>query len=156
MGIKKFAGALALQLLSCASSLLSDEPNPVSVDTDRSRTTITSSTTASSLSLTPDKNIELRRPLVDANQGIHRLAKLPMKATEVSKRKGSMTRKCKICLERGIRHDVSYYCFDCGMTHSYCSPDMWNKSRDCFAEHVRQIKRIVPKRKRQSEREEIE
>jgi len=32
MGIKKFAGSLALQLLNCASSLLSDEPNPVLSD----------------------------------------------------------------------------------------------------------------------------
>ena len=65
-----------------------------------------------------------------------------------------MTRKCKICWEKGKRHDVKYYCRDCGIDHNYCSPDSFNKDRDCFLEHVRQVKRRLPKRKRSSEEEE--
>jgi len=91
--------------------------------------------------------IKILRTLTDANNKLHRLVKLPKKKTENSKHKGTMARKCKLCQERGVRHDVVYYCFDCGDSSNYCSIDQHNKTRDCFMEHVRSIKRHLPNRR---------
>ena len=150
MGIKKFAGALALQLISCASLFLSNSLQPIenisitmpsSVESQVSE--VTNSTTNTSTN-----TIESLRSLKDANNNVHTLVKLPKKVTEKSKHKGSLSRKCKICDEKGVRHDVVYYCLECEMSHNYCSPDKFNQSRDCFAEHVRRMKRSLPQRKR--------
>jgi hypothetical protein len=143
--IKKFAGCLSLQLISCACSLLSDV-DPI----DNIRSVVTTTTSGSDLSdltknLSQDSTVSSIRSMVDANSNIHRLCKLPKRDEEGLKKK-SLARKCKMCSERGVRHDVKYYCHDCGMSHSFCSPDEYNKERDCFAEHVRKIKRVIPKR----------
>ena len=148
MGIKKFAGIVALQLISCAGSLLMDQPNlvpiyqpsmPINTVVVRSPLSDITKLTGSTSSL---------RTMKDANNNEHRLAKLPPKVTENSNQKGTLTRKCKLCNEKGIRHDVVYYCLDCGIGYNYCSIDKHNTTRDCFAEHVRKIKRELPKRKR--------
>jgi len=149
MGIKKFAGALGWQLVSWASSLLNDGSGPldnrsVEVTSDSPEVSELTRPTQSSNATT----IMSIRTLKDCNANTHSMMKLPKRETDVSKRKGSLTRKCKLCHEKGIRHDVVYYCFECGINHNYCSPDSWNKERDCFLEHVQQIRRILPKRKR--------
>ncbi len=151
MGIKKFAGSLALQLISCASALLrevdpmesvtsvdlNDEVSPVSDLTNKSQF---------SDSKISEETVSSLNALTDANNKIHRLCCLPKKDGDKG---ATMTRKCKICHESGVRHDVKYFCYDCGMNYSYCSPDLFNKTRDCFSEHVRRIKKELPKRTRE-------
>ena len=150
MGIKLFAGALGLHLISCASQLLNNEPMRVSVSvvSSNSLDSRISEMTNLSSSNYSSTSVDSIRTLTDANKNPHRLLKLPPKQTDNARNKGTMTRKCKFCWEKGIRHDVVYYCYDCGMQSSFCSPDNFNKDRDCFAFHVRQIKRDLPKRKR--------
>jgi len=148
MGIKKFAGVIALQLISCAGYILMEQSNlvpmyqpnmPISTVVIRSPLSDITKLTGSVGSL---------RIMKDANNKEHRLAKLPPKVTVNSNQKGTLTRKCKLCNEKGIQHGVVYYCVDCGIGYNYCSIDKHNTTRDCFAEHVRRIKRDLPKRKR--------
>ena len=143
--IQRFAGYLSLQLISCASTLLS-ESDPI----DNIRCVEISSNTDSSLLSDMTKNVSNEtvdsiRTLADASKTTHRLCKPPKRDTDGQK-KYSMTRNCKMYLENGDRHQVTYYCYDCGMTASYCSPDSFNKERDCFAKHVRLVKKDIPKR----------
>ena len=146
--IQRFAEFLSIQLISCASSLLS-EVDPIK--NMRLIDVVSESSLLSDLSKqqsSVDTVNSLRPPLMDANNCLHRLVKLPKKGG-ADQKKDSLSRKCKLCWEKGVRHDVTYYCFDCGMNASFCSPDLFNKDRDCFLDHVRQIKRILPKRKRE-------
>jgi hypothetical protein len=150
MAIKKFSGIVAFQLISTVSTLLSDDPmqvvsifsvgEPKDENDDISQLNSTLSSESSGV-------IKVLRTLTDANHKPHRLVKLPRKRTENSRHKGTMARKCKLCQERGIRHDVVYYCLDCGENNNYCSLDQHNKTRDCFMEHVRSIKRCLPSRR---------
>lgn len=143
LSIKKFAGILAFQLISTASSLLSDEPMPIVSIVVKGDL---ASDVVSKISSTDSSTIGVIRTLKDANQKYHRLVKLPKKKTGDTRHKGSMSRKCKVCMDRGIRHDVVYYCLDCGENQNFCSPDNYNKDRDCFSAHVRSIKRCLPTR----------
>ena len=148
--IQRFAGSLAIQLISSASSLLSEYDvveNVRSIEIEATSSSMTSDLTKQHCS-SIDTVDSLRPPLIDANNCIHRLVKLPK--SEGGQKKYSLSRKCKMCWEKGVRHDVTYFCYDCGMSSSFCSPDgSKNKNRDCFLEHVRQIKRVLPKRKRE-------
>jgi hypothetical protein len=89
------------------------------------------------------------RTLFDANNEKHSLCKLPIKVTmgKYGKRSYTMKRCCKVCLEKGFRRDVLYYCHECGMEHNFCTIDKYNKDRDCFREHVRMITRTLKRRR---------
>jgi len=147
-GIKRFAGYVAMQLLSCSSTLLRDNddipPFGISRQVQVDEVTRQVSDLTSSSSLTKSY-----RTLYDVNGHPHNLCKHSTN-DEHGKKKKTRTRKCKICMEKRIRHDVVYYCRECGTDHSFCSVDKYNHERDCFLKHVRLIARLS-KRKRATE-----
>jgi hypothetical protein len=49
-------------------------------------------------------------------------------------------RKCKKCLEKNKRMDVSFYCISCGENFTFCNNV---GSRDCFNDHVQEVKRVT-------------
>jgi len=49
-------------------------------------------------------------------------------------------RECKKCLEIDKRTDVSFYCISCGENFSFCNNV---GSRDCFNNHVQEVKRVT-------------
>jgi hypothetical protein len=87
--------------------------------------------------------------MYDVNGQPHNLCKHSTN-DECGMKKKTRTSKCKICMEKRIRHDVVYYCSECGIDHSFCSIDKHNKEWDCFHEHVRRMARLS-KRKRATE-----
>jgi hypothetical protein len=78
--------------------------------------------------------------IADANGLVHLMVKLPLKKDSSGRRK-TLACMCKLCKEKNIRHDVTYYCHTCGLSANYCSPDDRQHHRDCFLLHVNAIKR---------------
>ena len=150
MGVRRFAGIVATQLLKIASSFGCADEAPVCVvstsDSDEKTDVVSDISRVSSCLSSAKCTIASLRTLKDANGGEHNLVKYPI--NEKSKKRCSVTRRCKMCIEENIRHDVIYYCFDCGEHQAYCSIDRFNTQRDCFEKHVRMIKKILPERKR--------
>lgn len=152
MRVKKFTGIVAFQLLSWGSKLLQDN---IMSPTNHSISTIQvdgPSLAMSDLTLSLASSSEACHPirtLFDANNEKHSLCKLPIKVTmgKYGKRSYTMKRCCKVCLEKGFRRDVLYYCHECGMEHNFCAIDKYNKDRDCFREHVRMITRTLKRRR---------
>jgi hypothetical protein len=110
---------------------------PSTMNTDLSSPALTSS-----FQQTRGKNAI--RSGADANGILHHLVKYNV-MRDPSSRKRTKMRKCKLCLENGKQHDVGQYCNTCGESFSLC-----NKcdNRDCFAEHIKKIKRIARQNKK--------
>jgi hypothetical protein len=75
----------------------------------------------------------------DANGLVHLMVKLPLKK-DISGRRQTLARMCKLCKEKKIHHDVTYYCHTCGLPANYCSPDDRQGHPDCFLLYVKVIK----------------
>ena len=141
--IQRFAGILAFQLIEMAEKLQSPGSNKflpeevfLNTVTVKESSDLSSPTLTSSLVVTSGKNVI--RSITDSNGLIHHLVKYDI-TTDPSGRKRTKTRKCKLCLEQGKRRDVGQYCFTCGESTTCCN----TMERDCFSEHVKQIKRIT-------------
>jgi len=134
-GIKRFAGIVASQLIHCSSSLIpyDDDIPParmIPLPVEGGSVPLSDMTNSSS------SNPSLRT-YIDVNGHPHNLCK-HLKNDVHGSKKYTKTRKCRLCWEKGIRHEVGYYCLECGPDHSYCS----NEERDCFAKHVKKVTRI--------------
>ncbi len=141
--IQRFAGILAFQLIEMAEKLQSPGSNKFLPEEVFSNTVtvkelsdLSSPTLTSSLVVTSGKNVI--RSITDSNGLIHHLVKYDI-TTDPSGWKRTKTWKCKLCLEQGKRRDVGQYCFTCGESTTCCN----TTERDCFSEHVKQIKRIT-------------
>jgi len=77
--------------------------------------------------------------IADANGLMHLMVKLPLKKGS-SGRKRTLARMCKLCKAKNIHHYVTFNCYTCGLSASYCSPDDKHE-HDCFLLHVKAIKR---------------
>ena len=77
--------------------------------------------------------------LSDCNRKTHCLVKFDV-TKDPSGRCRTKKRKCKKCMENKKRRDVSFYCISCGETFSFCTNI---DGRDCFKEHVNEIKRTT-------------
>jgi len=142
---KKFAGYLAMQLLSCASSLLKEDDDIPPFGISRTLNVGGGLEFISDLTQ-PSVTFQSFQTLYDSNGHEHNLCKYPVKDTN-GKKKCRLSRQCVICKENNIRHDVVYYCQECGMDHSFCSIDKHNNQRDCFRIHVSRIQRQSKRRR---------
>ena len=88
----------------------------------------------------PPKVVVPFRTLKDVNDRDHHLMKLPLTADKSGKR-CTQARQFMNCKKQGIRHDVVYYCFTCGLSANFCCPDEYQTSRDCVKHHVDEIRR---------------
>jgi hypothetical protein len=70
---------------------------------------------------------------------MHLMVKLPLKK-DSGGGKRTLARMCKLYKAKNIRHDVIFYCYTCGLSVNYCSPDD-KHDQDCFLLHVKAIKR---------------
>jgi len=141
--IQRFAGILAHQLIQMANKLDGESGSKFLPETGPSFTVsatqhlsdISSPTLTNSFPITSATNII--RSATDANGILHYLAKYEV-TQDPSGRKRTKMRKCKLCAEEGKRRDVGQYCITCGESYSLC-----NKcdERDCFGQHVKNIKR---------------
>jgi hypothetical protein len=144
--IQHFAGTLAYQLIEMAKQLegsgsskfFSEVLNKVVTIQDSSSSFSSPSLTClltltCLLAVTNGKHVI--RTSMDANGLVHYLVKYDV-TIDPSGQKRTKMRKCKICLEQGKRRDVGQYCFTCGESTSCCDA----KERDCFNEHIKQIK----------------
>ncbi len=145
MTITRFAGILGWQQIKNASVLsqpafssrfasTSDVCPTVSVSVPHSGGNI-SSVTGSDV---PEDILPIRS-VPDANGMVHSMVKLPLRK-DSSGRRRTLARMCKLCKEKNIRHDATYYCYTCGLSANYCSPDDRQGHRDCFLLHVKAIK----------------
>jgi hypothetical protein len=146
MTVTRFAGVLGWQLIKNASFLsqsalssrfasTGDVCPTVSVSVPYSGGNL-SSVTGSDI---PEDIVPIRS-IADANGLVHLMVKLPLKK-DISGRRRTLARMCKLCKEKKIRYDVTYYCHTCGLSANYCSPDDRQGLRDCFLFHVKAIKR---------------
>ncbi len=142
---KKFAGYLAMQLISCASSLLKEDIDVPPFGITRTLNIEEGPEFISDLTQS-SVTFHRFRTLKDSNGHEHNLCKHPIKET-TGKKKCRLSRQCIICKEKCIRHDVVYYCHECGTESSFCSPDKHNTERDCFQIHVSRIKRLSKRKK---------
>jgi hypothetical protein len=143
IGIKRFAGILAFQLIEMGKKLASgplkfleedviEVKVPILIDgkTDFSSPTFQESSTEVKT---------LIRSLSDANGKKHCLVKYEV-TKDPSGRQRTKMRKCKLCFTKNKkRRDVGQYCFTCGESMSLCN----DSGRDCFRDHVMEIKRIT-------------
>lgn len=148
MSIKKFAGVLCYQLVTNTSAFLSSpvrEPRLLSeislpIVTSVSTTEVSDVTTSSSSGGGQNKHVPIRT-LKDNNGLLHHQVRFPITVGKNGK-KSTLTRLCKLCKDKqGKKHLVGYYCLTCGETNSFCCPNKFNTERDCFKEHVENIKR---------------
>ncbi len=166
MSVRRFAGALAFQLISRANNLADaarkfkdendNEPSPPS-KTVSVRSNGTLSTVSTSITSTSDillaSNKKVLTVMMDVNGGTHTLVRYDI-ATNPSGRKRALSRPCKLCSgmceEQGKqtkrkplteikRRDAGQYCYECGVNMAFChAPD-----RNCFQKHISLIKRTT-------------
>jgi hypothetical protein len=147
MTIKKFAGVLCYQLVTNTSAFLSSpvrEPRLLS-EISLPAVTSASATEVSDVTTSPSGEGQNRhipiRTLKDNNGLLHHQVCFPVTVGKNGK-KSTLTRLCKLCKENeGKKHLVGYYCLTCGESNSFCCPNKYNIERDCFKEHVENIKR---------------
>jgi hypothetical protein len=58
----------------------------------------------------------------DVNGLMHLMVKLPLKKDSTGC-KQTLKWMCKLCKVKNIHHDVTFYCYTCGLSANYCSPD---------------------------------
>jgi hypothetical protein len=136
IGIQRFAGMLSYQLLKNSKILASSTTSRIMPEElQLPEKTIVSE--LSSLSDFSDKPVI--RALQDAMGKTHYLVKYDV-TRDPSGRCWTKKWKCKKCLERNKRRDVSFYFISCGENFSFCNNV---GSSDCFNEHVREVKRAT-------------
>jgi hypothetical protein len=142
IGIKRFSGILAFQLIEMAKKLTGGPlrflPEEVEVPLIVDGKSDFSSPTYPETASTEVKRVI--RSLCDANGTKHNLVKYDI-TKDPSGRQRTKMRKCKLCVvKHGKRRDVGQYCFTCGESFSLCNTC---EDRDCFRDHVVEIKRIT-------------
>ena len=127
---------MAKQLEGSGSSKFLPEVLNKVVTIQDSSSSFSSPTLTCLLAVTSGRHVIWTSP--DANGLVHYLVKYEV-TTDPSGQKRTKMWKCKIFLEQGKRRDVGQYCFTCGESTSCCIA----KERDCFGEHIKQIKSIA-------------
>ena len=136
IGIQRFAGILSFQLLKNAKRLASSTtphffPEEVQLP---------GKTVVSDLSYPSDfSDKPVVQALQDAMGKTHYLVKYDV-TRDPSGRCRTKKRKCKKCLEGNKRRDVSFYCISCRENYSFCNNV---GGRDCFNDHVQEVKRAT-------------
>jgi hypothetical protein len=147
MTITRIAGVLGWQLIHIASTLTQPASfscfasiNTSDVNCPLVSVSIPPNSKCSSLTCSdvPDGIVPICS-IADANGLMHLMVKLPLKKGS-SGRKRTLARMCKLCKAKNIHHYVTFNCYTCGLSASYCSPDDKHE-RDCFLLHVKAIKR---------------
>jgi|LakMenEpi03Aug12_release.lakeMendotaPanAssembly.Ray.scaffolds.fasta_scaffold205777_1 hypothetical protein len=144
IGIQRFSGMLARQLIDIANKIksssryLPEQPMEVTMHPMTGSSADLSSPTFLGTSATYNKHDKLPiRSLVDANGVTHYLMKYDV-TKDPSGRQRTKMRACKLCLGKGNRRDVGYYCYTCDEKMALCTT---KEDRDCFREHVASIRR---------------
>jgi hypothetical protein len=145
--ITRFAGVLGWQLIHNASTLTQSASisrfacfNTSDVNCPLVSVSIPPNSKCSSLSCSdvPDDIVPICS-IADANGLMHLMVKLPLKKDSGGHNR-TLARMCKLCKAKNIPHDIIFYCYTCGLSANYCSPDD-KHDQDCFLLHVKAIKR---------------
>ena len=146
ISLQCFAGILSSQLITNAKRwgskdrrFLPEDAMEVEMDQALVISDLSSPSLGVNEQSTKCSGLDSIRSLVDANGKEQLLAKYTV-TKDPSGRSRTKKRKCKRCLENGLRKDVSFYCISCGDRFSFCNEI---GGRDRFKEHVNEIRRLT-------------
>jgi len=149
VSIERFARILVHQLINLAEKQKGNKYLPEEEEalrfifsTSDSRNDLSTQMQTTGFGVTAGRNVICSS--IDANNILHYLIKYDM-TTDPCGRKCTKMHKCKLCLEKGKQRDVGQYCITFGESYSLCNNC---NERDCFGEHIKNIKQITRQTKK--------